>query len=40
MIQFYIKVFKMSNMTMICKNPAVKTETAGRLQSGSPIGTI
>src|SRR5690606_2635379 len=24
MIQFYIKVFKMNNTTMICKNPAVK----------------
>lgn len=30
----------MCNTTMICKNPAVKTEAAGRLRSGSLIVTI
>ena len=30
----------MTDTTMICKNPAVITEAAGRLQSGSPIVTI
>lgn len=30
----------MSNTSMICKNPAAKTEAAGLLQSGSPNVTI